>query len=55
MMLEHLKQPEAASLIIKAIEIVLREKLAHTPDMGGKATTAECGNAVVEVLKDILK
>ena len=55
MMMEHLGQPEAAMLIMKAIEIVLKEKVAHTPDMGGTATTRDCGDAVVDVLKDLLK
>jgi len=55
MMMEHLDQPEAAGLIMKAIEIVLREKIAHTPDMGGKASTMECGDAVMDVLKDLVK
>ncbi len=54
MMMEHLDQPEAAACIMKAIEIVLKEKIAHTPDMGGKANTMECGDAVVDVLKDQL-
>ena len=40
---------------MKAIEIVLKEGIAHTPDMGGKANTKECGDAVVDVLKDLLK
>lgn len=55
MMLEHLGQAEAAHNIMKAIEIVLREKVAHTPDMGGKANTGKCGDAVADVLKDLLK
>jgi len=55
MMLEHLNQPEAASCIMRAIEIVLKEKIAHTPDMGGKAKTSECGDAIVDVIKDLLK
>ncbi len=54
MMMEHLGQPEAAGSIMKAIETVLKEKIAHTPDMGGKATTVECGDAVVDVLKDLI-
>ena len=53
MMLEHLDQKEAAADILKAIEIVLREKLAHTPDMGGNANTVECGTAVASVLKGL--
>lgn len=55
MMMDHLRQPEAASSIMKAIEIVLKEKIAHTPDMGGRANTKECGDAVVDVLKGLLK
>lgn len=54
MMMEHLGQTEASGFIMKAIETVLKEKSAHTPDMGGKATTKECGDAVVEVLKDLI-
>ncbi len=55
MMMEHLGQPEAAEAIMKAIEIVLKEKIAHTPDMGGKANTRECGDAVLDVLTDLIK
>lgn len=55
MMMDHLGQPEVSNVIMKAIEIVLKEGMAHTPDMGGKATTKECGYAVVDVLNDILK
>jgi tartrate dehydrogenase/decarboxylase/D-malate dehydrogenase len=55
MMLEHLGQPEASACVMKAIEIVLKEKIAHTPDMGGKATTMECGDAVMDVIKDLIK
>jgi tartrate dehydrogenase/decarboxylase/D-malate dehydrogenase len=55
MMLENLGQAEAARIIMKAIEIVLREKVAHTPDMGGKANTSKCGDAVADVLKGLLK
>ena len=54
LMMEHLDQKEAADIIMKAIEIVLKEKIAHTPDMGGKANTRECGDAVVDVLKDLI-
>ncbi len=54
MMLEHLGQAEAADKIMKAIEIVLAEKVAHTPDMGGRAGTVECGDAVMAVLGDLL-
>jgi tartrate dehydrogenase/decarboxylase/D-malate dehydrogenase len=52
MMMDHLGQSKAAEKIMHAIEIVLKEGTAHTPDMGGKATTKECGDAVLDVLKD---
>ena len=54
MMLDHLGQAEASGFIMKAIETVLKEKLAHTPDMGGKANTIECANAIRDVIKDLL-
>lgn len=55
MMLEHLGQPQAAAVIMKSIETVLREKIAHTRDMGGKASTSECGSAVAMIVRDLLK
>ena len=55
MMMEHLGQAEAAANIMKAIEIILKEGVAHTPDMGGKANTKDCGDAVVDVLKDLVQ
>ena len=54
MMLDHLGHPDAAAKILEAIEIVLREKIAHTPDMGGKASTMECGEAMVDVLRGLV-
>jgi tartrate dehydrogenase/decarboxylase/D-malate dehydrogenase len=50
MMLEHLGQIEAADGIVAAIEAVLKDSDVKTPDMGGKATTAELGKAVEEAL-----
>ncbi|MEO8585241.1 MAG: tartrate dehydrogenase [Acidobacteriota bacterium] len=49
MMLEHLGHPEAASAVMAAIEIVLREG-PRTPDMGGRASTEEVGRAVAAAL-----
>lgn len=49
MMLEHLGEPEAASLVMKAIEKVLADPMTpRTPDMGGKAGTRELGSAIIE-------
>ena len=50
MMLDHLGHAEAATAIEAAIETVLLDKTLLTPDMGGKATTAELGGAIAEVL-----
>jgi tartrate dehydrogenase/decarboxylase/D-malate dehydrogenase len=50
MMLGHLGQIEAADGIVAAIEAVLKDSDVKTPDMGGKATTAELGKAVEEAL-----
>jgi tartrate dehydrogenase/decarboxylase/D-malate dehydrogenase len=49
MMLEHLGHPEAANAIVRAIEKVLAEG-PRTPDMGGRATTADVGRAVASAL-----
>ena len=50
MMLDHLGQKVAADGIIKAIEVVIRDSDVKTPDMGGKASTQELGDAVVDAL-----
>jgi tartrate dehydrogenase/decarboxylase/D-malate dehydrogenase len=50
MMLDHLGEPEAASAIVKAIEKVLSEASALTPDMGGKAKTSDLGKAIEAAL-----
>ena len=39
--------PKPAAAIVRAIEAVLADKAApRTPDIGGKATTAELGKAI---------
>jgi tartrate dehydrogenase/decarboxylase/D-malate dehydrogenase len=50
MMLEHLGEVAAAARMMKAIEAVTATGL-HTPDLGGKATTAQVTRAVCEQLK----
>jgi tartrate dehydrogenase/decarboxylase/D-malate dehydrogenase len=47
MMLEHLGEPQAAQRLMHAIEAVTDSGLL-TPDLGGKATTAQVTRAVVE-------
>ena len=46
MMVEHLGHPEAAAAIMAAIERVVAEGRALTPDLGGRATTEELGRAI---------
>ena len=50
MMLDHLGQPDAAAAIMRAIETVLRDSDAKTPDMGGTATTQDLGREIEAVL-----
>ncbi|MFN6994514.1 MAG: isocitrate/isopropylmalate family dehydrogenase, partial [Aquincola tertiaricarbonis] len=50
MMLEHLGHPEAGAAVLQAIETVLQDGGPRTPDLGGKATTAEVGKAIAEVV-----
>ena len=49
MMLEHLGHPEAAAAVMRAIETVLAEG-PHTPDLGGKASTQELGQALAQAI-----
>jgi tartrate dehydrogenase/decarboxylase / D-malate dehydrogenase len=46
MMLEHLGEGEAAASIVAAIERTLAEPSGRTRDLGGQASTEECGRAV---------
>jgi tartrate dehydrogenase/decarboxylase/D-malate dehydrogenase len=48
-MLEHLGHAEAAAAVMRGIERALAEG-ARTADLGGKATTAELGNAIAEAI-----
>jgi tartrate dehydrogenase/decarboxylase/D-malate dehydrogenase len=50
MMLDHLGHADAAAAIVGAIETVLKDRTALTPDMGGKATTVELGRAVEDAV-----
>ncbi|HEX4765201.1 MAG TPA: tartrate dehydrogenase [Lichenihabitans sp.] len=50
MMLEHLGEKAAADDIVRAIEQVLVEPSLRTRDLGGRADTATCGQAVVRAL-----
>jgi tartrate dehydrogenase/decarboxylase/D-malate dehydrogenase len=50
LMLEHLGHPEAAADILRAIEQVIMDG-PHTPDMRGKAGTADVGAAVADAVR----
>jgi tartrate dehydrogenase/decarboxylase/D-malate dehydrogenase len=50
MMLEHLGHPDAAAGIVEAITRVLAAGEIRTPDLGGRATTAELTQAVQRAL-----
>jgi tartrate dehydrogenase/decarboxylase/D-malate dehydrogenase len=47
LMLDHLNEPKAADAIRASVGAVLKEGKVMPPDLGGKATTAEVGEAVV--------
>ncbi|NNE67383.1 MAG: isocitrate dehydrogenase (NAD(+)) [Pyrinomonadaceae bacterium] len=48
MMLRHLGEMDAADRMTKAMHDVFREGNIRTPDLGGKASTAEFATAVIE-------
>jgi tartrate dehydrogenase/decarboxylase / D-malate dehydrogenase len=50
MMLEHLGYPEAAADVVAAIERTLLSNSARTRDLGGRASTTECGRAIAAEL-----
>ena len=53
MMLDHLGYPEAGKAIFSAIEKVLAAGPSHaplTPDLGGKASTADLGKAITAAI-----
>ena len=50
MMLEHLGHADAAAAVLAAIEQVLASPVSRTRDLGGGATTVDCGKAVAAAL-----
>ena len=46
MMLDHLEHTRAADRVREAVKRVLLNPSSRTPDLGGRQTTAEVGNAV---------
>ena len=51
MMLEHLGHADAARAIERAIEAVLADPAALTPDMGGSATTQALGTRIADAVE----
>jgi 3-isopropylmalate dehydrogenase len=49
-MLDHLGRKTAAERVRGAVARVLAQGAPRTPDLGGKATTAEVGRAVRDAL-----
>src|SRR5688500_4228726 len=50
MMLDHLGERAAGERLMRAIERVTADKRFHTPDLGGKARTAEVTAAVIDAI-----
>jgi tartrate dehydrogenase/decarboxylase/D-malate dehydrogenase len=48
MMLEHLEQPAAAREVEQAVAAVLAEGKVRTPDLGGRNSTQEVTDAVLQ-------
>ncbi len=53
MMLDHLNHSDLGRLILNAVEDVLVEGQIITPDLGGRATTSEMGDAIVSKMVQI--
>ena len=51
MMLERLGEKPAAELLMRAVEQVCARPGILTPDLGGKATTAEVTRAVCDAVR----
>ncbi len=50
LMLDHLNEPKSAHAVREAVKLVLKEKRAMSPDLGGSAKTTEVGDAVVAAM-----
>jgi tartrate dehydrogenase/decarboxylase / D-malate dehydrogenase len=53
LMLDFLGETQAAELIFAAIKVVTAAGLVRTPDLGGRATTAEMGEAIAAQMRAI--
>ncbi|MDB5601437.1 MAG: tartrate dehydrogenase [Xanthobacteraceae bacterium] len=50
MMLDHLGHKDAGAAVVQAIETALADPRARTRDLGGQASTAECGTFIADAL-----
>jgi tartrate dehydrogenase/decarboxylase/D-malate dehydrogenase len=50
LLLDFLGEQAAANLIVRAIHAVTAAGRVRTPDLGGQATTAQMGDAIVAAL-----
>jgi tartrate dehydrogenase/decarboxylase/D-malate dehydrogenase len=55
MMLQHLGEPKAARAVEEAFTAVLAKSAALTPDLGGKASTHDVGDAVAQEISVVAK
>jgi tartrate dehydrogenase/decarboxylase/D-malate dehydrogenase len=52
MMIEHLGERDAAAAVFEALQTVVRRGEIRTPDLGGRSSTSEVGQAVAETVMD---
>ena len=50
MLLEHLGEQPSAGRLMRAIERVTADPRCHTPDLGGRARTADVTAAVIDAI-----
>jgi tartrate dehydrogenase/decarboxylase / D-malate dehydrogenase len=53
MMLDHLGHTEASAHVLRAVEASLAEPGSRTRDLGGTASTQECGEAIVRLFAQV--
>jgi tartrate dehydrogenase/decarboxylase/D-malate dehydrogenase len=55
MMLDHLGRPDLGDTLMTAIEDVLEARQVRTPDLGGKNTTTEVADAIINRLNQLAR
>jgi tartrate dehydrogenase/decarboxylase/D-malate dehydrogenase len=53
MMLEHLGEAPAAAQLMHAVELVTGRGNVLTPDLGGKATTDQVTEAIINAIRGV--